>query len=284
MRLILLGVLIFICLHPVLAATPCPNGVHPIVELVDREDGTCARLFGGCINGKWVRPEIIVPKIKGRLTYRLYTATRYLGEAVGKDASLGEDNEVVQIPGVTMGRLPKDAVHVDGPIIGICGTWNAQPRKPREQKTDQPVYRQVVHDYLTRKGLATAPIYISHIQRVDLDGNGTDEVLIYASSMKDIDSLPEKEAGYYSVVLLRKIINGKVKTIPVAEGFVEHPGKDLLEFTRYTQAALLDVNGDGELEVAIGYQLSGSIYGEGITIFQITGDTVKDVLSEGGAE
>jgi len=271
LRLSMLCLLVLSCLSPLLAVKPCPEGVHPLVLASN------GILFGGCINGKWMDPEQIVPKMKDGLTYRLYSATHYLGEVKGSKASLGDKDDRIQIPSVELEPLPKAAQKLNEPIIGICGTWDAQPRKPHEQKTDQPIYRQVVHDYLTAKGHPNAPVYISHIQRIDLEGDGTDEVLIYASSSPDADGWPEILDGY-SVVLLRKIINGKVKTIPVDEFFANKSNGT----RRILPAAILDVNGDGVLEVLLHSEEMPC--SDGIAIYQVDGQvngaTMKPVLWE----
>ena len=136
------------------AAVPCPKGVHP---LIDGQDGN---LFGGGIKGKWVDAEHIVPKLKGRISFRLYNTSRLLGVVSGSDPSLGDDNAEVQIPSVKLGRLPAGVKKAATPVIGICGDWDALPRKAREQRTDQPIYRELVRDYLAGKGLSAAPINI----------------------------------------------------------------------------------------------------------------------------
>ena len=64
---------------------------------------------------------------------------------------------------------------------------------------------------------------IDNILRVDLDGDGEEEVLISAANyFAKADRVPMRSpAGSYSMVLLRRVVAGKVETQLVAGEF--HP-------------------------------------------------------------
>lgn len=218
--------------------------------------------------------------MNANLSFRLYSPTSVLGEVKGHLTWCAdvEGNEN-QVPMVELATLPKTAKESEKTIIGINGTWNALPRQSKEEDPQQAIYESVVKVYLNTKGLLLRPAQISRIVRVDLEGDGVDEVLIDASSIKDANSWPEKLDGYFSVVLLRKLMNGTVKTIPVATNFYQ---KDNGEGIFYSLESLLDVNGDGNMEIVLGSYFSE--VGQGLSIYQITGSKAKEVLFEGGGE
>ena len=89
--------------------------------------------------------------------------------------------------------------------------------------TTQTAYIDAVRDFLKTKGITEPKVKIDSIFRVDLDGDGEDEVLISATNYFSQDnSVPMRSpAGSYSMVLLRRVVAGKVETQLVAGEF--HP-------------------------------------------------------------
>ena len=102
----------------------------------------------------------------------------------------------------------------DKGAIALAAPWNALPRKPRVSDTTQKVYVDAVRDFLKTKGIEQPKVKVDNIVRVDLNGDGEDEVLISATNYfsKD-DRVPMRSpAGSYSMVLLRRVMTGKVET------------------------------------------------------------------------
>jgi len=77
---------------------------------------------------------------------------------------------------VSLSSKPKDGV------IGLAATWNALPRKPVIADATQSVYVEAVRDFLKSRGVADPKVGITRILRVDLDGDGEEEVLISATN------------------------------------------------------------------------------------------------------
>jgi hypothetical protein len=79
--------------------------------------------------------------------------------------------------------------------------------------TTQAVYLDAVRDFLKTKGIEQPKVKIESTLRVDLEGDGEEEVLISATNyfQKD-DRVPMRSpAGSYSMVLLRRVVAGKVE-------------------------------------------------------------------------
>ena len=96
-------------------------------------------------------------------------------------------------------------------MIAIAAAWNALPRKPKVIDPTQKAYVDAVRDFLKTKGIEQPKVKIDSILRVDLDGDGEEEVLISAANyFGKADRVPMRSpAGSYSMVLLRRVVAGK---------------------------------------------------------------------------
>jgi len=251
-----------------LAAAKAPAGVHPIVDI------NADLLFGGAIDGKWVDENKMMPRIKGGETYRLYSFTRFLGTGVGKKAEMNElsgNSPIVEVK--PAGNLRID----DTCTIGICGEWNALPRVPKEGDRRQKCYETAVHDMLVKKGLPNARVHVTRVVQVDLDGDGKDETLISATTPRRNYPDPQPRKNDYSLILLQRTVKGKMESILI-DGDFRLRDEAFAAPYRYTIDAVLDVNGDGEMDVVVGW----SYYeGRGRSIFHINGKKVEQVLEAG---
>ena len=107
---------------------------------------------------------------------------------------------------------------------------------------------------------------------MDIEGDGTDEVLISASHFVESTG-HDVEFGDYSLVLMRKVVGDSVETIPlVADYYYEVAMQFPLT---YTLTFLADLNNDGVLEVLVGVQ---RWEGSGIIVFEIDGTTAYPVF------
>jgi len=249
-----LALLACMLLSPLLFAGKPAAGCHPIV------DACCSELFGGWVDGKWVKGEKMKPLIEGGEVYRLYTPTRFLGTATGGKFHYSESDEeefgATSIDIALPGAIKKDEKNKGQEIFGVCGDWNALPRVPVELSADSKTYREAVRAILKRQKLPNAPVNITKILRVDLEGDGTDEVLISATTPRKEYLSPQAKKNDYSLIIIRKLVKGKIVTIPLAEKYFtwdDKQGESSLP-ELYTLEAVLDVNGDGVMEVIIGWQ------------------------------
>jgi hypothetical protein len=236
----------------------------PIVEV---ETGF---LFGAMEKGKPIPGEKAVKRLRGDETFRLYSLTAALGEAKGgKPKSAGEPCPDVFV--VPLTPQPPDRV------IAIAGKWNALPRVPKLIGAKQPVYVAAVKTFLESRGLRNPVVKIEQILRIDLDGDGEEEVLISAANYFSKDgSVPNaSSAGSYSCVIERRVVKGEVRT-RLIEGEFYPKAKTFNAPSRYRVAAVLDVDGDGAMEVIV-----ASSYYEGgaTTIYRCGVGKIVELLS-----
>jgi hypothetical protein len=241
------------------------DDLHPIVET------RSGYLLGASSGGKWIKAAPAAKRFKAGTSFRLYGLTSEVGTAAGREVHPGEEvcpeTQVVSIP-----KTPKSAV------IALAAPWNALPRPVRIADTTQAVYRNAVGDFLKERGLKTPEVKITQILRVDLDGDGEEEVLISATNYfsKEEGAPTESPAGSYSFVLLRRLHAEKVHTRLIAGEF--HPSAKTFNAPPnvYRIAAILDLNGDGKMEVVV-----ASDYYEGgaTTVYRCTPAKIEELLS-----
>ena len=120
--------------------------------------------------------------------------------------------------------------------------------------------------------------------RIDLEGDGQDEVLLTATRIVPFAER-EKNKSYdeYSVVLLRKIIGGKAQTLFLTGDVVVKNRSDYYG-SNSTISSILDLNGDGKMEIVIAQE---KLEGGGARVFEMVGNNaveVKTLSASNGGE
>jgi len=218
--------------------------------------------------------------VSDETTYRVYGLEQALGEAKGGQPKRPESLPCEDTLAVSLSPKPEKGV------IAIAAPWNALPRKLQVIDPTQKIYVDAVRDFLKTKGLDQPNVKIDNILRVDLDGDGEEEVLISATNYfsKDGHVPMRSPAGSYSMVLLRRVIAGKVETQLVEGEFhpKAYPGKgsdDDASFdapNAYKVIAVLDLDGDGKMEIVVG---ANYYEGEELTIYRYDPKKVDALLS-----
>ncbi|NLK88508.1 MAG: hypothetical protein GX279_13650 [Clostridiaceae bacterium] len=249
--------------------------IYPIVAL--------DYLLGGSgDNGEWITATNLADQIKGGETYYCYAFDKLAGMGTGSKVELLEPIDTVSVTVACENEYQ----------LAVGGGWNALPRVPVSQSTNSETYKKIVKDVLTQEGLPDAEAVIRQNYRIDLEGDGVDEVLIWASNLdyENVDIAAKK--GQYSIIILRRIIDGEVKNIPVSymiytSDTIYEPGEVdefLYENANYFLTcverirSIADVNGDGKMEVIIDSRL---YEGESIIVYELQGDKMVDVLYNG---
>jgi hypothetical protein len=253
------------------AAVPAAE-LHPIVEVQS------GYLFGAIADGKWIKANEAAKLICDETTYRVYGLTQALGEAKG-DKPKPADGPCEETLAVSLSPETKKGV------IAIAAPWNALPRKPQVTEPTQKTYVYAVREFLRTKEIDQSKVKIDNIVRVDLDGAGEEEVLISATNyFRKDDSVPMRSpAGSYSIVLLRRVVAGKVeKQLIVGEFYPKAYPKAAQEEGRfnapnaYKVIATLDLDGDGQMEIVVG---SHYYEGEETTIYRCDPKKSEALLS-----
>lgn len=227
-------------------------------------------LLGSYYQNAWLDAKETSALIKGTETYTLNSLDASVGTVTGTAVTYAEpcDSESIELPTDKSYALALGSIH------------NAHPRPVTILSPQSETYVNVATDYLAANGLPDVPVEIKEIYRLDLDGDGTNEVLMNISNI-DFEKVDIRQrAGTYSILLLRQIVNGKVVTTPLFSAIYTKDATD--EGWQIAEAiditAFADINGDNVMEVVI-----ESRYYEGFTfiIYELENGTLKERLNNG---
>jgi hypothetical protein len=245
-----------------------PTDFSPVLYGGNRYDQTVFLLLGGVSNSEWLTPDMSVTRYGGEATYSLHSLTQ-----ASKYSLWGEMPEFS--PTCKIYTVGTEARLDETGFVAVLDGWNIQKRPVSELSAEGEFYQQAVLDWLTTtEGMKEAEIGTLQVIRVDLEGDGTDEIFISATRL---DGQITK-AGDYSIVLMRKVIENDIVTKLVA-GEVYHSKDAELTFPRtYSLANFIDLNQDGVLEVVVGYL---KWEGFGARVYQANGQDLRQVLQAG---
>ncbi len=228
-----------------------------VVPIVEMQSGG---LLGGVEKGKYLDAKTTFGRLKGETKFSLFDIT---GKTDDFNATVaGPDEPCEEFYSINDERDERKGVG-----LGDGAKWNPLPRPMKPIGLTDKTYLKVVSDILRLKGLPKAKAVIEQAVRVDLDGDGVEEVLLTASSYGG-KIAPSAEVNDYSFVLLRKFVAGKVQNIMISEEYV----KKNVEFgapNRFEIAAIADLNGDKKMEIVV----FGEYYeGSGADVYEVKGN------------
>lgn len=247
-------------------------------------------LLGGFIDGQWVAAAALQNEERWR-PWRLWGGEecrlRHFSGAVNEDCTVtadprdhpDEDEHTAALPGGAprMGvQTPARSLGAGDALLALVDApFAPQPRTPQLLPTGNATYRKLVARHLAENGLRGARPHIEQLIRVDLDGDGADEVLIVAQNVVDATDGAQAEifsfapdaplmhlrdaadanavpasarAGNYSIILLQRVDGGKVHTLPLASAIAAR-GRPAAPPRVHRIAAIADLNGDGTMEI-----------------------------------
>lgn len=239
-----------------------------IVPILDLKVGG---LIGGVQNGKFIDAKTAFKTLKENQDYGLYSLEIGAEEGEMKITVSAPDEPCDDFYWISSEREAKSGI-----AVGTGATWNLVPRVAAKISLTDKTYLNIVSSILKAKGLPRAKARIEQAVRIDLEGDGVDEVLISASSYVS-GIQPSAKAGDYSFVMLRKIVGGKAQNIMIAEEYV----KKNIQFgapNEYEFSAVADLNGDGKMEIVT----YGAYYeGNWAEAYEMKGNKPTKVLSAG---
>ena len=213
-------------------------------------------------------------RIWGGHDARAFSQSAEIGECV-ITAPDGDHGDKKPIPGlITVGaQAPGGKGYGIGSAILVTDAPGVvRPRAFKPLPAGNAVYEGVVSKWLAGKGLKVSKPRIVQLFRGDLDGDGTDEVLVTAASpdfsrcdwsadkplSPDGTSAYEEKKGAYCVTLLRAVAGNSVKEIVLSEWIGRNDANPASEkwsppfLMKFYQAA--DLDGDGAMELITGWR------------------------------
>jgi hypothetical protein len=215
---------------------------HAIVEISQ------GCLIGGAQDTKWVRADAFGKRLQGAQKFNLYSLAGPAGEItiskIEQDWDCGGEWSV------------KTSSKAEAGIAIASPTWNVMPRLPRPIDLKDTTYLKIVGDILKAAGIKKPEVKISQAYKIDLDGDGQDEVVIaanrYGQGLGELSGVPNlTAAGDYSLVFVRKIIGGKAQNIFIVKAVWLIANEAGLPRRNHI-SAIADLNGDGVMEI-VGY-------------------------------
>lgn len=203
----------------------------------------------GSVDGEVIAPlsdPEAAPPALGSADWTVATLDGLQVGAAGAEPALA-DCGCLQVPQVALTPQPAAEGHALAANLPI-----ALPAKLQRLAPDNPAYVKAARAWLDQQGLNLAPVRLTQIVRTDLEGDGTDEVLL--AGAYNVMDVPDADmtVGRYAFLLLRKVVDGAVVTTPLEAYTNPHPyaAEEAIDgLTSIVPVAVADLTGDGVAEV-----------------------------------
>ena len=149
--------------------------------------------------------------------------------------------------------------------IGVAGVAEPQPRPVEVLEPSAAVYQQAATAVAEAEGIEGPAPTVTQAVRADLEGDGSDEVIVTAERPSDDSTAMLRND--VALVFLRRVDGSEAENFVLRAfypGVEEAPGD-----AAYRVAALADLNGDGRLEIAV---RSFSAESSGLQVYELTPD------------
>jgi hypothetical protein len=152
-----------------------------------------------------------------------------------------------ELPHVDLGLTYPGDDYLSPAPVAVTGVPNPRPRPTRI--LDGEAYRQAAADVLADAGVDDPDPDVIQVVAGDLEGDGTDEVLVVTERLARGDLYGQ--TGDYSLLFLRQVVDGAVRTTVLDQGIVpsDTPTEEVSAIGISRVAALADLNGDGRMEL-----------------------------------
>lgn len=154
---------------------------------------------------------------------------------------------------------------------GPIAVWGVPNPRPREAVVLDPaahVYRETAGEVLAEHGIDDRDADVAEVLRVDLEGDGRDEVVVVAERIADSAGL-FAGAGDYSFVLLRRVVDETAVTTVVARSVPDLTPGTTPFIESHRISAIADLNGDGRMELVLEVR---QYEGIGVTVHELQPD------------
>lgn len=256
---------------PTLTASPpaviLPPGFSPVLYGRKYDANTFFTLLGGVQNGAWLTPEQAADYLalaSYGWAYDIYTFAEDVFHLHGSVPEYSNTSKEYFI------RTEVDFNEFG--MVGVVEGWPVLQRDVQELSPDTELYQQVIRDWLAQRGLSDPELSNLQILRVDLEGDGVNEIFISATHLDE--SQHTTKIGDYSIILMRKVAGNGAVTLPVVGDVYQSTEAELTYPRTYSVGNFIDLNQDGILEVVVDIQ---RWEGDGAAIYQIDGQDILQV-------
>jgi pyruvate/2-oxoglutarate dehydrogenase complex dihydrolipoamide acyltransferase (E2) component len=257
---------ILLLLAAAAAAGSTQASAQRVRPVVDARDGY---LLGVVVNGAWRNAERGASLVRGGEQYRVFAGGRAVGVFTGARPEPGEPCDDA--------RFVKLTPEVEDADVAVVGTWNVRPRAVTAGDAANPAYAADVRRMARAHGIANPEVRITGVVRADLDGDGTEEAIVSATRAQEAQLGWAAHAGDYSMVFVRKLVRGVVRTIVLEETYHPRSSPTAVPWV-YDLGGVYDLDGDGAYEIV----LRGRYYeGASTGIYRIRGITADTVAESG---
>ena len=256
---------ILLLLAAAVAAGSAQAAAQRAYPVVDARDGY---LLAVVVNGTWRSAERAASMVHGGERYRVFAGGRAAGVATGARPEPGEPCDDARF--VTLTPEVEDA------DVAVVGGWEVRPRAVTPGDAANPAYAADVRRMARAHGIASPEVRITRVVRADLDGDGTEEAIVSATRAAEQLGWAAR-AGDYSVVFVRKLVGGVVRTIVLEETYHPRASRTAVPWV-YDLGGVYDLDGDGGYEIVV----RGRYYEGGSTgVYKIRGITANKVAESG---
>lgn len=214
------------------------EGLHGIVDV------TLNCLLGGSTPTLWHGADFTAERLQTGSRYRVYTLYSELPSSICTEIYPAEPNGPPEPNQIVLSPEPVSSL----PVIGIGGSWQALPRIPENIAIDNAFILEDVSRVMEEIGLPGTKPQIKQSIEIDLEGDNEQEWLLILSNQKKPS--PHAKKGDYALALLGKWIDAHpVHFIILSD--VHHENVQWAAPLRFQVRAVLDTNGDGNMEIFI---------------------------------
>ncbi len=218
-----------------------------IAIAIDPEGQSC--VLGGGTNGKLASADFISKLLKPRQDFRLYNLRGRQSTVLWPigPAKKIESNTCTPHFRQQLSLMASEIGEAQVAIFDSDGNKNMAilPKVLEIMNTDNAKYSKILATFLKAQKLGDAPVKIKQLIRTDLEGDGSDEVIINAINTER----GQDRKNEYSIVLIVRNVNGK-QVVEAIQNEITLEDSDLpAALWENTIAAIADVNGDGKMEI-----------------------------------
>lgn len=139
--------------------------------------------------------------------------------------------------------------------LAVQADWPLVPHKVEDFTSQQAVYIDAVIEVLAGRGLVVDTAHIEQLIRLDLEGDGVDEVIVVATEGERDNIYSPATDAPFEIVMIRKVIEGEVWTavldVRLPDQTLPDPDFPFPFLFEFEVIAAADLNGDGKMEFAI---------------------------------